>query len=102
MLKRKPQSNGPETPNPDEFVSQAKIQTKPEPAAAVKEPINEKKKQIVSFSLSASEMNWIETCLNEINKMTQKKITRTDIISAGLIVLRQKNPSEVFEIIKNM
>ena len=104
MLSRKPQSDQFGSLNPEKFISQAHNTTKPAlpQTETLKIEKLEKRKQIASFSLSGSEMTWIESSLVELNNMTQKKITRTDIISAGLATLQQKTLEEILQIIKNM
>ncbi len=65
--------------------------------------INDKKKgrSIISLSLMTKDLDWINQTLNRINADTERKITRSEIVSAAITVLKRISVSEIMELVKN-
>lgn len=66
-----------------------------------KEPKSDQKsgRRILSISLMEHEAEWLKITLQEINRKTSRKITRSEILAASLNILKQKNLNEMMELV---
>lgn len=71
--------------------------------APARRKVNDEKKgrKVVSLSLMVTDADWIDEILNKINEKTERKITRSEVISAAIGVLKEKNLDSIMELIKN-
>lgn len=60
-----------------------------------------KGRKVVSLSLMTTDADWMDEILNKINEKTERKITRSEVISAAIGVLKEKNLDSIMELIKN-
>ena len=58
-------------------------------------------RKVISLSLMVSDADWVDETLEQINSLSQRKITRSEIISAALSRLKEKSIEEITNIIKN-
>jgi hypothetical protein len=58
-------------------------------------------RRIISLSLMSTDASWINEVLNKINEKTKRKITRSEIISAAISVLKEKKIDDIMQVIKN-
>jgi len=65
--------------------------------------INGEKKgrRVISLSLMISDAEWVDKTLAEINSYFERKITRSEIISAAITVLKEKNMGDITQFLKN-
>jgi len=65
--------------------------------------INDTKKGrlIISLSLMTKDLDWINQTLNKINADTERKITRSELVSVAIAVLKRNNINEITKLIKN-
>lgn len=72
------------------------------PAQAAAAGDDEKKgRKVISLSLIKKDAEWIDQILEQINSHTQRKITRSEVISAAITSLREKSLDNIIELIKN-
>ena len=64
---------------------------------------NHKKKgrKITSLSLMITDAEWISSTVEEINKITIRQITRSELIATAISLLKNKDIQDVIKIIKN-
>jgi len=64
------------------------------------EKANKFGKKIISISLFDSESNWIDKTVKELNQHTARRITRTEVISVAIDLLKGKNTEEILQLIQ--
>ncbi len=79
----------------EDFIKKAPSQTIPK--------ANDEKKgrRIISLSLMSADTTWMSEVLNKINEKTERKITRSEIISAAISVLKRKGLDDIMHLIKS-
>lgn len=65
--------------------------------------INGEKKgrRVISLSFMLSDAEWVDKTLSEINSCFERKITRSEIISAAITVLKEKTIEDITQLLKN-
>jgi hypothetical protein len=91
-IPRKPERK---SENPDDFIKTA-------PTKNINLNNDEKKgRKITSLSLMISDAEWISSTVKEINKITTRQITRSELISTAISLLKDKDIQDVIKIIRN-
>lgn len=60
-----------------------------------------KGRRVISLSFMLSDAEWVDKTLLEINSCFERKITRSEIISAAIAVLKEKNIEDITQLLKN-
>ena len=72
------------------------------PSQTIPKANDEKKgRHIISLSLMSVDVTWMSEVLNKINEKTERKITRSEIISAAISVLKRKGLDDIIQLIKS-
>lgn len=72
------------------------------PSQTIPKANDEKKgRRIISLSLMSADATWISEVLNKINEKTERKITRSEIVSAAISILKRKGLGDIIELIKS-
>lgn len=58
-------------------------------------------RHIISLSLMSADATWINEALNKINERTERKISRSEIVSAAISVLKERKIDDIVQLIKN-
>jgi len=60
-----------------------------------------KGRRVVSLSFMISDAEWVDQTVSEINSCFERKITRSEIISAAITVLKEKTIEDITQLLKN-
>ncbi len=60
-----------------------------------------KGRRVISLSLMIADAEWIDKTLFELNSYSERKITRSEIVSAAITVLKEKNIKDIAQLVKN-
>ena len=65
-------------------------------------PINSKRgRRVISLSLMDHDAEWIDQTLDAANAKIARRVTRTELVSAAIGLLRENGRDEVIQILKN-
>ncbi len=74
-----------------------------------KAPINDipkkddlNKTQNVSFTIQKRDLVWMDSIIKDLTNISRKRVNKSRLMTAGLILLQQKSKAEILDVLKEI